>query len=48
MRKQQHNLAGLTIFPVNFCAILTGSNNLRFHGNELQIEEFYTCSVGFG
>ena len=47
-RKQQNNLAGLAIFLVNFCAILTGSNNLRFHGNDLQIEEFNTCSVGFG
>ena len=33
-RKQQHNLAGSGIFPVNFCCIFTGSNNRRFHGNE--------------
>ena len=34
IRKQQRNWAGSRIFPVNFCCIFTGSNNLRFHGNE--------------
>ena len=33
-KKQQHNLAGSGIFPVDFCCIFTGSNNRRFHGNE--------------
>ena len=33
-RKQQHNWAGSGILPVKFCCIFTGSNNLRFHGNE--------------
>ena len=47
-REQQHNWAGSGIFPVNFCCIFTGSNNLRFHGNEHKIEKFGTSYVGFG